>query len=376
MPCGARDQALRALRRLLQRRSQCARPADLCICGRSRSALARSRSAKSACRAAASPKSPPSRSASAPRRRSSPTARSSKAFMKTAFGAEYHLAGRVDRIRKYDAPVRVFADGNRADRKAQLAKIVADIAARVQHLDIAMAESQRRRQRAGQAGARPRSLSHHRDLLRQRTGASEIRSSLDPQCLSGFPQERAVRNRAFRRHPRPSTTATSSSSTAPMRNCCSRWDRSTIPRACPGPCSTTMCRWAISTSTTSIILNLLYDPADQGRHDRAGGQGGAARTCWPTSAPGCSKVNNLPDVIASASRQSRHDSSREPCNSGRAFARPAGLAMAAESSGNSRWRQSGQPHSSRPLERPARRFEGCHARCNPPLIPNDNAKFY
>ena len=59
-------------------------------------------------------------------------------FFKTAFGAEYHLAGRVDRIRKYDAPVRVFADGNRADRKAQLAKIVADIAARVQHLDIAM----------------------------------------------------------------------------------------------------------------------------------------------------------------------------------------------------------------------------------------------
>src|SRR6478672_6068200 len=60
-------------------------------------------------------------------------------FMKTAFGAEYHLAGRVDRIRKYEAPVRVFADGSRADRKAQLARIVADIAARVQHLDIAMA---------------------------------------------------------------------------------------------------------------------------------------------------------------------------------------------------------------------------------------------
>src|ERR1700759_2985871 len=63
-------------------------------------------------------------------------------FLKTAFGAEYHLAGRVDRIRKYDTPVRVFADGvNRADRKAQLAKIVGDIASRVQHLDIAMAET-------------------------------------------------------------------------------------------------------------------------------------------------------------------------------------------------------------------------------------------
>src|ERR1700761_4997806 len=63
-------------------------------------------------------------------------------FFKTAFGAEYHLAGRVDRIRKYDAPVRVFADGvRRSNRKAQLAKVVADIATRVQHLDIAMVDS-------------------------------------------------------------------------------------------------------------------------------------------------------------------------------------------------------------------------------------------
>src|SRR5262245_65595996 len=61
-------------------------------------------------------------------------------FLKTAFGAEYHLAGRVDRIRKHEVPVRVFADG-RADRKAQIAKIVADIAARVRHLDIAMTDN-------------------------------------------------------------------------------------------------------------------------------------------------------------------------------------------------------------------------------------------
>src|ERR1700740_417614 len=60
-------------------------------------------------------------------------------FLKTAFGAEYHLAGRVDRIRKYEVPVRVYADG-RADRKAQIGKIVADIAAHVRHLDIAMVE--------------------------------------------------------------------------------------------------------------------------------------------------------------------------------------------------------------------------------------------
>ena len=102
-------------------------------------------------------------------------------FLKTAFGAEYHLAGRVDRIRKYDGPVRVFADGNRADRKAQLSKIVADIAARVQHLDIAMAETNE------DANVQVK-LVRDRDL--QRTiatfygseRAKEIRSSLDPQC--------------------------------------------------------------------------------------------------------------------------------------------------------------------------------------------------
>ena len=30
---------------------------------------------------------------------------------------------------------------------------------------------------------------------------------------------------------------------------------------CRGPCSTTRFRWATPTSTTSNILNLLYDPA-------------------------------------------------------------------------------------------------------------------
>jgi hypothetical protein len=107
-------------------------------------------------------------------------------FLKTAFGAEYHLAGRVDRIRKYDAPVRVFADGvRRNNRKAQLAKVVADIANRVRHLDIAMADSN--------DGANVVvKLVRDRDLFRTISTfygsdrAREIRSNLDPQCLSGF----------------------------------------------------------------------------------------------------------------------------------------------------------------------------------------------
>ena len=106
-------------------------------------------------------------------------------FLKTAFGAEYHLAGRVDRIRKYEVPVRVFADGIRADRKAQVAKIVADIARRVQHLDIAMAANN------DDANVLVK-LVRDRDLNRTiatfygSERAREIRASLDPQCLSGF----------------------------------------------------------------------------------------------------------------------------------------------------------------------------------------------
>lgn len=106
-------------------------------------------------------------------------------FFKTAFGAEYHLAGRVDRIRKYHMPVRVFADGNRSDRKAQLGNIVADIARRVQYLDIAMADS------SDAANVRVK-LVRDRDLNRTISAfygsdrAREIRGSLDPQCLSGF----------------------------------------------------------------------------------------------------------------------------------------------------------------------------------------------
>jgi hypothetical protein len=106
-------------------------------------------------------------------------------FFKTAFGAEFHLAGKVDRIRKYAMPVRVFAEGNRADRKAQLAKVIADIGARIRNLDIAMAET------AETANISVK-LVRDRDLDRTiaqfygKERAREIKTSLDPQCLSGF----------------------------------------------------------------------------------------------------------------------------------------------------------------------------------------------
>ena len=107
-------------------------------------------------------------------------------FMKTAFGAEYHLAGRVDRIRKYHMPVRVFIDGSsRIDRRTQIGKVVNDIAKRVQHLDIAVTN---KRDDANTIIT----LVRDRDLQKTITSfygeekAREIKESLDPQCLSGF----------------------------------------------------------------------------------------------------------------------------------------------------------------------------------------------
>ena len=106
-------------------------------------------------------------------------------FMKTAFGAEFQLAGRVDRIRKYAAPVRVFVEDGSRGRRSQLAAVVSDIGRRVQHLDIAMADTR-------EAATIEVRLVRDRDLyptierLYGRERAREIKSTLDPQCLSAF----------------------------------------------------------------------------------------------------------------------------------------------------------------------------------------------
>ncbi len=107
-------------------------------------------------------------------------------FFRTAFGAEYHLAGRVDRIRKYEKPVRVFIDNaHRMDRLAQFTGVIADIAAHVQHLDIA-ATSDRGAANVVVTMVRDRDLFRTMTSLYGSDKARDIRTSLDPQCLSGF----------------------------------------------------------------------------------------------------------------------------------------------------------------------------------------------
>ncbi len=114
-------------------------------------------------------------------------------FFKIAFGAEMHPAGPVDRIRKYDRPVRVHVESYAApDRRREVADVVADIGARIDHLDIAMTDVR-------QAANVVVTLVHDRDLghairaLYGRDEAKRIERSLEPQCLSGFRKDESFR---------------------------------------------------------------------------------------------------------------------------------------------------------------------------------------
>jgi hypothetical protein len=107
-------------------------------------------------------------------------------FFKITFGAEFHVAGGVDRIRKYDGPIRVNVDNRLpADRSAQVAAVVADIHDRVRGLDIAIT-NKRDDAQINVALIRDRDLSRTIRNLYGLDRARRIQRSLEPQCLSGF----------------------------------------------------------------------------------------------------------------------------------------------------------------------------------------------
>jgi hypothetical protein len=112
-------------------------------------------------------------------------------FFKVAFGAEFDVAARSDnRIRKFDGPVRVFID-NRApgNRRADVAAVVGNIRAHVDHLDIALTEER------NAANVTVTVVQDRRELLRTmrsqygRERAAEIERRLTPRCLSGFSED-------------------------------------------------------------------------------------------------------------------------------------------------------------------------------------------
>jgi hypothetical protein len=107
-------------------------------------------------------------------------------FFKVAFGAEFGI-GTNDRIRKFDRPVRIFLDNRaNANRRADIAAVVADIARHVAHLDIAMTSDR------NAANVVVTLVHDHAELIRTlhafygRARAHDIERRLAPQCLSGF----------------------------------------------------------------------------------------------------------------------------------------------------------------------------------------------
>lgn len=107
-------------------------------------------------------------------------------FYRIVFGAEFHVSGSVDRIRKYEMPVRVYADSRaKPDRRKQVAAVVEDISSKIRHLDIAMADN-RKDANVTVTLVRDRDIEKTIRQFYGREQAARIVKSLEPQCLSGF----------------------------------------------------------------------------------------------------------------------------------------------------------------------------------------------
>ena len=107
-------------------------------------------------------------------------------FLQTTIGAELQVAGRTDRIRKYDVPVRVYIDSRgRPDRRRTLQHVVTDIAKRINHIDLTLTSNPAE---ANVTVTMVKSRDFYPTLTRLfgRDRARQIRKDLDPQCLSGF----------------------------------------------------------------------------------------------------------------------------------------------------------------------------------------------
>ena len=116
-------------------------------------------------------------------------------FFKIAFNAEMQIGAPAKRVRKYDEPVRIFVvSKGEPDRRAEIAAIVDDIRARVNHLDVAITNDRA-------AANFTVTLVAERDLtqtIRSLFGndrAKRIQKSLSPQCLSGIGKDSRYRIR-------------------------------------------------------------------------------------------------------------------------------------------------------------------------------------
>jgi hypothetical protein len=116
-------------------------------------------------------------------------------FFKIAFGAEWHDGGVTDRIRKYDVPIRVsVSNRGRPDRQRDVAMIVSDIRAHVQHLDLELADDPRNANTVVTL-VRDRDLMGTLRAMYGREQAKQIQRRLNPQCLCSFRKDGEFRIR-------------------------------------------------------------------------------------------------------------------------------------------------------------------------------------
>jgi hypothetical protein len=114
-------------------------------------------------------------------------------FFKVTFGAEFHTAGRIDRIRKFDVPIRAYVDNRgRPARGAAIGQVVADIGRHIDKLDIAVTSDQRIANLVITL-VRDRDLDRTIASLFGRERAHRIETALEPQCLSGFRKDETYR---------------------------------------------------------------------------------------------------------------------------------------------------------------------------------------
>src|ERR1700761_2105308 len=116
-------------------------------------------------------------------------------FFKIAFGAELQLDKPAGRVRKFDEPVRIFVESaSGPDRRGELARVVADIRTRINHLDIAVTNDR------GEANFVVRLVSERKlkSTIRALYGndkAKQIQKALNPECLSGIGKDERFRIR-------------------------------------------------------------------------------------------------------------------------------------------------------------------------------------
>jgi hypothetical protein len=116
-------------------------------------------------------------------------------FFKIAFHAEFQIGAPAERVRKFDEPVRVFViNKGLPDRSPAIAAVVADIRARVNHLDIAMTNDPQAANFVVRLVAN-RNLTRTIRSLYGSNRAKRIQQSLNPQCLSGIGKDSRYRIR-------------------------------------------------------------------------------------------------------------------------------------------------------------------------------------